>query len=385
MKLVLYGHGGSQNHGNEAIARGLSELFPDAEYQIYTMSRDIDIKYGLNQIASLCHHMDMRKKTLWQKILILINKEFEYKLLFKSFLKSIRKDVVYCLEAGDQYNEPKDVRDWYIYLNKKINQKGAKTVMLGCSITEDIINKEEVLDDLQRYSVVIARETLTYNLLLKAGIKAELAPCPAFAMKAEACTLPIAFENDKQVIGFNVGFLAQGNEVYYDLLMKNYENAIQYVLNSTDYNILLVPHVNWGYSLADRRSLEKLYAKFSYSDRIFLLSEKNAPKVKYILSKLKVFVGLRTHTQIPAIAELVPTIIAGYKHKSLGISTDVYGEKSPLLAHVQALDNQNIIKEKLEYVLENYIDIKSYMEKNIPIYLQNLSKIRTLLYNLVND
>ena len=28
-KIAIYGHSGSQNHGNEAIVRGLHELFPD--------------------------------------------------------------------------------------------------------------------------------------------------------------------------------------------------------------------------------------------------------------------------------------------------------------------------------------------------------------------
>lgn len=37
-KIAIYGHSGSQNHGNEAIVRGLHELFPDTHYEIFTFS-----------------------------------------------------------------------------------------------------------------------------------------------------------------------------------------------------------------------------------------------------------------------------------------------------------------------------------------------------------
>ena len=294
-------------------------------------------------------------------------------------MHNIEKDRIYFLEAGDQYCEPGEHRKWYAFLNKKIRAKGAVSVMLGCSITEDVINEPEVLKDLKNYSVIIARESFTYNLLKKAGLEnTYLAPCPAFAMPAEKCVLPECFDN-KDVIGFNAGFLQQGNEIFSDILLGNYKNAIEYVLNSTGSNILLIPHVNWSYEMSDSRTLEKLYALYKDTNRVFMLGEKSAPQVKYILSKLKAFVALRTHAQIPAIASKVPTIIAGYKHKSIGISKDIYGENSPLLAHVQSLDNTFVIKEKLEYLLNNYEECKTFLENKIPSYVENLSVIQKLI------
>ena len=384
MKIALYGHGGSQNHGNEAIARGLHQLFPDADYQLFTFHNSIpvDKKFNLDEIAEIKYFtrtFPWNKTEKFKKFIHRNDKNYEYKKFFSPFLHNIEKDRIYFLEAGDQYCEPGEHRKWYAFLNKKIRAKGAVSVMLGCSITEDVINEPEVLKDLKNYSVIIARESLTYNLLKKAGLEnTYLAPCPAFAMPAEKCVLPECFDN-KDVIGFNAGFLQQGNEIFSDILLENYKNAIEYVLNSTGSNILLIPHVNWSYEMSDSRTLEKLYALYKDTNRVFMLGEKSAPQVKYILSKLKAFVALRTHAQIPAIASKVPTIIAGYKHKSIGISKDIYGENSPLLAHVQPLDNTFVIKEKLEYLLNNYEECKTFLENKIPSYVENLSVIQKLI------
>ena len=113
-----------------------------------------------------------------------------------------------------------------------------------------------------------------------------------------------------------------------------------------------------------------------------MLEEKGAPEAKYILSKLKALVAVRTHVQIPALASYIPTIIAGYKHKSFGISNDIYGENSPYLAHVQSLSDQHSIKTKLEYLLNNYNEVKTYLKNTIPNYISKTEDIKNILENL---
>lgn len=39
IKIAVYGHGGSQNHGNEAIVRGIREIFPDADMALDELHR----------------------------------------------------------------------------------------------------------------------------------------------------------------------------------------------------------------------------------------------------------------------------------------------------------------------------------------------------------
>ena len=120
MKIAIYGHSGSQNHGNEAIVRGLHELFPDADLQLFTMSPDVDKIFGLDLFCDIRPYMSHPKDTIMQKLknwLNRKNKKYKLKKMFAPILHSIRKDRIYCLEAGDQYNEPAEIRNWYIFLN----------------------------------------------------------------------------------------------------------------------------------------------------------------------------------------------------------------------------------------------------------------------------
>lgn len=380
MKIAIYGHGGSENHGNEAIVRGVHEVFPDADLQLFSFSPAKDCFFGLDQIADV---IAINKQVKGLKNLVLkLKKQGDCEKQFYYFLRQASPDTIYCLEAGDQYCDVPQLRRWYAFLNKKLHEKNAKTVMLGCSITEDVINDPAVEKDLRTYNAIIARESLTYNLLVKKSIpNVYLLPCPAFAMQAEATVLPACFAGH-EVIGFNIGFLQQNNEQYLKVLLENYANAIQFVLEKTGYNVLLIPHVHWNYQLADMRTLEKLYARFKASNRVFLCEERNAPQIKYILSKLKVFVSLRTHAQVPALAACVPTVIAGYKHKSIGISNDVYGVSSPMLCHVQMLANTHTVKDKLEYALQHNEEIRRLLSAHMPSYIKRLQDLRDIFNRL---
>lgn len=94
-------------------------------------------------------------------------------------------------------------------------------------------------------------------------------------MKAE----PVEFPDwtKKEIIGFNIGFLQQENEKYFDLLLENYINAIEKVIEETRYDVALIPHVNWSYKLTDFTTLDQIYKKIKHTKRVFLIEEHSAP------------------------------------------------------------------------------------------------------------
>ena len=51
MKIGLYAHGGSGNHGCEAIVRSTLKLLGGNEYTIFSERPDDDIYYGLDKFA----------------------------------------------------------------------------------------------------------------------------------------------------------------------------------------------------------------------------------------------------------------------------------------------------------------------------------------------
>lgn len=387
MKLAIYGHGGSQNHGNEAIVRGVRTLFPDVKLTTYTFAPEADRHFGLDEVCELrCMTRPSTHQHDWFLTIAKCMKlffpksesirRFYYSRFFAPFLKEIDPETTYLLEAGDQYCEPGEHRWFYGYLNKKLIDAGAKTVMLGCTVNPDTLDDEKVVRDICRYSAVIARESITYNAMKRKKTleKVHLAPCPAFFMPAEEVDLQAWMER-KEFVGFNVGFLAQGNEKYYEMLMQNMETAIRRIIEETELDVALIPHVNWNYEAADFTALDTLYRKFKTTGRVHYIEEHNAPQQKYILSKCKAMVALRTHATVPALASYVPTIIAGYKTKSRGIAHDIFDEHFDMLADVQSLVDEKTIADKLFAILEKNTEIRAYYAEHMPTYLRGGDKI----------
>ena len=90
-------------------------------------------------------------------------------------------------------------------LNKEINANNAKTVLWGCSINEDELN-ETLVNDLNRYMLITAREHLTIKYLRKYGVKTriEYIPDTAFILDKDMSKIPMEMESEKEFIGINV-------------------------------------------------------------------------------------------------------------------------------------------------------------------------------------
>ncbi len=372
MRISIYGHSGSYNHGNEAIVRGVAELFSNEIINLYSFDPDIDIKFDLDKVSKIYPFFNTYKKYSFNHLRLsflarILNKNMMYnKLRYKTFLKNI--NGIYLLEAGDQYCETDNLRRFYARINKEINSRGGKTVMLGCTINEEFL-QEDVINDLKMYSLIVARESITYNALLNVGLTKNtiLAPDPAFVMKSEAIELPNIFE--KKVVGINVGFLKQGNEKYLNLMMKNIYNLIRYILSNTNYNIALIPHVNWNKNNSDFNTLNTIFKDFRETKRIEVVNEHNAANQKYIMSKCDFMVALRTHVSVPSIAAQVPTLITGYKVKSTGIVRDIFPNEYEVLADVGSLQSDDEYVKHFKWMQNNEQKLRKYMKKNIPEYI----------------
>lgn len=382
MNLVIYGHGSSKNHGNEAIVRGIRNLFPQAQLTVYTFDMEADKHFELDKICILKPMTKNISKKIFLRGAKRVLKKFSfvkkmyYKELFHPFIEEIDPDTIYLLEAGDQYCELGEHRFYYALLNNIVHRMGAKSVMLGCTINPDLFQNKELIDDLNRYDAIIARESITYDAMLESHLKTKvlIAPCPAFSMKAEESERYVWMEK-KKFVAFNIGFLQQGNEKYFNLLMRNYKKAIQMVLEETSYDIALIPHVNWSYQTTDFTALDELYREFEMSGKVHLVDEHNAAQQKFYISKAEAFVSLRTHAAISGLSGCVPTLITGYKTKSKGIAGDVFRNEFDMLADVQSLDNDMVISQKLRNILQNKLVIKEYLIERMPDYISNLSSI----------
>ena len=371
MKYVLYGNGGSGNHGCEAIIRGTQQVLK-GDYIIQSQSVEEDTKYDIN--AEINPQITGTKSKL---------KFIGAYLRLKLFKDYIALDGIEYLDAiekvqgrsemalsvgGDNYCYGGE--SLYAYLNTAYQKNGFKTVLWGCSIEPEIVEKPAVARDLHRYHAIVTRESITYDAVRKVNSNSFLAPDPAFFMEPEKCELPSIFETYK-IIGINASPMIISYEQNQGLAYKNYKQLIKYILDNTEYGIALIPHVVWKAN-DDREVLKKLYDDFQHSERIALIEDHKAPQLKYIISKCECFVGARTHATIAAYSTCVPTLVVGYSVKARGIARDLFGNEENYVLPVQSLSNDDQLVKGFKWLHDKKESIRSHLKTFLPEYKKKM-------------
>ena len=367
-KAVLYAHGGSGNHGCEALMRTTSEFLRNSGFTDITViscSPNEDKKYypefdgNVKKIG-----MDFTGITPFRiaaKLLktatgsMRLYDRREMKALFKT------KNSVCFSIGGDNYCYGD--YDRYIKMHKYLAENGNKTVFWGCSVEPDMISLSDVKADLKRYSFITARESITYNAMLEAGIEnVMLCPDFAFFLEKEETALPSIF--DKDVTGINVSPLVMSYEKNGGLTMKNYCNLIEHILADTDMNIALIPHVVWDFN-NDLEPLTELFEKYKATERVALIDREkklNCMQLKHIISKCRFLVTARTHASIAAYSTCVPTLVTGYSVKAKGIAKDIFGTYENYVCPVQNLSDERELSRLFDRIAENEIEMKTMMK-----------------------
>lgn len=386
MRYVLYGNGSCENHGCEAIVRGTKMLL-DGNPRIHSIAAEIDKKYGLDQVTEIVSARTKVRRNLqflyaYLKMRIMGNYLSLDLLEYKSSIQKARKKNKVALSVGGD-NYCYEGTEIYGYLNKEYKKNNFKTVLWGCSIEPEIVVKREMVKDLKRYDLVVARESITYEAVEKVGANVILAPDPAFFMKPQVCDIDSRILS-KNVIGINISphilKCAKDSELVY----KNYLELIKYILKETDNIIALIPHVVWKEN-DDRKILEKLYEDSGKSDRVVLVEDHTAPELKYIISKCNMFVGARTHATIAAYSSFVPTLVVGYSVKARGIARDLFGNERNYVIPVQELENLSTLKEMFQWMNENAKQIRDHLKKIMPEYVSKGLVAKQKVLELENE
>lgn len=368
--INLYYHGGSANHGCEAIVRSTTKIL-DVPVRLFTTSPEEDIQYGLKEIVEVAADRErkLEKKSLEYLFCAIKHKltgtDYEFvKHSHKDFLRQISKGDICLSIGGDNYCY--NGVDRLGYYNRMLRKKGAKTVLWGCSIEPSIL-KEDVIEDLKSYDLITVRESLSYEGLKNAGITDNLLLCPdpAFQLDTMEVKLPEGFDKSN-TIGINVSPLVStcGN-----LVMENYLELIKYILEDSSNKILLIPHVVKA-ETDDRETLRSLMEQFTDNERIRMLDDNNCMVLKGIISKCRMFVGARTHATIAAYSTGVPTLAVGYSVKARGIARDIFGTEEKYVVSVQDFKNKNDLKNAFQWLEQHEKKVAHMLMDRMPEYCE---------------
>ena len=153
MDLVFYPHGGSGNHGCEAIVRSTSKLLGRGA-SLYSDCPEQDIKVGLDSICNIFPStVNIRRGSLEYLAAAFrrhfLSQERAYdQLLFKHMVKKASKSDYYLSIGGDNYCY--SGMEIYYLVNRMMDKVGVERVLWGASVEPAMINAD-MLNDLQGY------------------------------------------------------------------------------------------------------------------------------------------------------------------------------------------------------------------------------------------
>lgn len=242
---------------------------------------------------------------------------------------------------------------------------GAKTVYWGCSIEPELLHNPAIAEDIRRYDLITARETISYEALRKVNPNTILVADSAFLLNTDGVCMP-ATTKDTEYVGINASPLIEEKELTPGIARENYYRLIEKILKDTDMSVLLIPHVVWE-AVDDRQVLRGLYEKYADSGRVYMVEDCSCEQLKGYISRCRIFVGARTHATIAAYSSGVPTLAVGYSVKARGIAQDLFGTTENFVLPVQKLQTCNDLTRSFEWLLMHEREIREKLLTIVPI------------------
>lgn len=372
-KIYLYAHGGSGNHGCEAIVRSTVSLIEKIDFEkiiLISSSPEEDKFYGIDEICEVRKDVQPYSKFSFEffKAYFALKIKKDYipldKMGYRQAIADMQPGDIALSIGGDNYCYA-DVKK-YIMLHSLMKEKGAKTVLWGCSVEPSLLSDKVIAEDLSKYDLITARETISYEALKTVNKNTVLVADTAFILD----TVKSNKENQfKDSVGINISPMIIGNESESGVALANYKNMIEWILSDTDLNIVLVPHVMWDGG-DDRIPCQLLYDHYKDSGRVFIIEDCNCMELKGVISGCRFFVGARTHSTIAAYSSGIPTLVVGYSVKSRGIAKDLFGTYENYVLPVQSLNNPDELTKCFVWIMEHEEEIKNHLKEILPEYTE---------------
>ena len=399
-RIYLSGQSSFGNRGCEAIVRSTVELLNDCFKDIEVLVPSVDIEKDKKQWPDSINHNVIfvraympKHLRCWVHLLrtpIPFLKKIIWPFPIPSWLKSQIDSVDMVLSiGGDNYSLDYRIPTLSMAIDKLAMDRGKPVFIWGASVGP--FEKEKsfistITKHLSRVSQIYVRETASFEYLtskLKLT-NVSLSADPAFGLLPESCDYEPHWPEEPKngVLGFNISPLIEKYKNDTVDLLEESSKFIRYVIEHEGMNVLLIPHVipldnsannnDWRYMNSLVESLQDLKSKVA-----LLPKEINAPQIKFTISKLRFFIGARTHSTIAALSSGVPTASIAYSVKARGINNDIFGNEDRIL------NTSNVSTVTLCRALDGLVQeeqaIQEVLKKQLPLIASTLrSSVREI-------
>lgn len=388
-EVVLYAHGGSGNHGCEALVRSTIDLLAERgrAFALTSYRPNEDYRYGVSALSDISKVGDRIDRPYrdanFARAYYELKCKHNYQLmddLCEAQAANVKRGDIALSIGGDSYCYGKKLSDELIHQTDIWKAAGMKTVLWGVSIEPELLENQTLRDHFASFDLITARETISFEALRSVNPNTILVADTAFLLKQVQLPMPEGFEN-ADIVGINTSPLIEKKESLPGIARKNIERLIASILDETDYKVLLIPHVVWKNN-DDRTVLRELYEQFSNTGRVAMVEDHNCMELKGYISRCRFFIGARTHSTIAAYSTGVPTLVLGYSTKSKGIAKDLFGSYEHYVLPVQSLKKPDDLSDQWHWMQEHEDEIRTRLGQILPAYVKRTEEGRRAVQNL---
>ncbi len=392
-QFILAGNGSYENRGCEAIVRGTLKILR-AYYdnpRVICISRfESDEQYTKqcqHETDDAILHLATRKldkkelmKNFWKpKILdggfkYFFKRDAFYSWSFGDMLPYLNEAKAVLSIGGDNYSLDYGVPRAFTALDDLVRTRGKPIIIFGASIGPfyAMPDYERFMGaHLRKVTGIFAREMATIGYLRNIGVTENVYPVadPAFLMdpvKPDGIDAEIPIE--KGAIGINLSplisnYMADGK---LDIWTKIAAQNIETISRKTEMPLYLIPHVT-NLDSDDYQFMKRALSLIpGMNDNIKIVPPiYNAAELKWIISRMSLFIGARTHSTIAALSSGVPTLSIAYSIKSQGINKELFGHTNYCISP-KDLTPENVSAQILK-ILDREGDIRKELSDRIPL------------------
>ncbi|MGB4341705.1 MAG: polysaccharide pyruvyl transferase family protein [Dysgonamonadaceae bacterium] len=383
--FILAGNGPYDNRGCEAIVRGtvkiLRHYYKDPSFLCVSFFQNQEQfeKQKKEEFDPAIMHKQVNKrqskfdpKWFFSLPLRKISPSMNKNWMYKEILPFLDKSEAVLSIGGDNYSLDYGVPKSFTYLDDVVLEKNRPLIIWGASVGPfDKIPEYEryMVNHLKQVTGIFARESTTIEYLNKNKIIDNVyrVADPAFLMDATEPKSDKYIKIEEKSIGINLSPLmakyTNGEDL--EAWIKFASDILAEIAKEIDEHIYLIPHVTTPNS-NDFLFLKAVNSHLEdFKEKITLISPiYNASETKWIISKMKLFAGSRTHSTIASLSSCVPTLSFAYSIKAKGINEDIFGHDNFCLSPKE-LNPKNVI-EKIKLISDQSSEIKATLRESIP-------------------
>lgn len=383
--FILAGNGSYENRGCEAIVRGtvkiLRQCYNDPSFLCVSLFQNQE------QFKKQCYEeydnsiIHKKTDTNYRKFSLKWGFRFAQRKIvpnkhmgsiYKELFPTIKETEAVLSIGGDNYSLDYGIPTRFTGLDDLVLKEKKPIIIWGSSVGPfyRIPEYEKYMEKhLQNITGIFARESATIKYLEKIGITENVYKVadPAFLMDATEPQSNKKIEIEDGSIGINlsplmVRYMNDGNM---ETWINTASEIVKEIAKRKENNVYLIPHVTTPHS-NDYLFLKEVQARIKDGEKNIKLIPPiyNASETKWIISKMSLFAGARTHSTIAALSSCVPTLSFSYSLKAKGINKDIFGHENYCLG-VEKISSDTITN-KIESMLENSQEIRSDLKASIP-------------------